>query len=315
MPCPLCRADRFEPWLTAVPRFGSLEPSRFNIERCVDCGLLQTRPAPSPEELGEAYGAAYTWKSNPGLVSRLESLYRQLLVRCDQARSVRFAARLAPGTNLLDIGCGDGLLIAEARRAGLLAFGVDRPGAPLWPACDPAWRSVGDIEALEHPADRWDIVSLFQVAEHLRDPLSLLTKIHRWLKPGGVLVLQVPNAASVQARLLQRRWSAFDVPRHLVHWTPTTLRRALEQTQYDVAAIRYMSLRDNGPALMSSLFPGLDPLVDRERTLGRPARSAAALALRRFFYLGLVWSLMPLTLVEAAAHASACITAFARKRG
>ena len=313
MPCKLCGADQFRPWLVGVPQLGSRTPSRFAIERCEGCGLLQTRPEPSPEELREAYGSAYTWKSNTGLVSMLESLYRQVLVRCDQARSVQFAARLANGKDILDIGCGDGLLISEARRAGLLAYGIDRPDAPLWSECDPAWRSAGDIEALDLPSGRWDIVSLFQVAEHLRDPLGVLTKIHSWLRPGGVLVLQVPNAASAQASLLRRRWSAFDVPRHLVHWTPATLTRALQQTGYEVVVIRYASLRDNGPALASSLFPGFDPLVERERTLAGHSRHPAALALRRLLYLCLVWICTPLTLLEAAARAGGCMTVFARK--
>jgi hypothetical protein len=71
MPCKLCGADQFRPWLVGVPQLGSRTPSRFAIERCEGCGLLQTRPEPSPEELREAYGSAYTWKSNTGLASSL----------------------------------------------------------------------------------------------------------------------------------------------------------------------------------------------------------------------------------------------------
>lgn len=314
MACKLCGADQFRPWLMGVPPLGSRVPSRFGIERCEGCGLLQTRPEPSPEELREAYGAAYTWQTTPGIVSALEALYRQLLVRSDQARAVRFAARLADGADLLDVGCGDGLLVAEARRAGLLAHGVDRPGAPLWPGCDPAWRRSGDIEGLDEPSGRWDVVSLFHVVEHLREPLQVLRKVHGWLRPRGILVIQVPNAASLQSRIFRHRWYGFDIPRHLVHWTQPTLTRALQQTGYEVAATRYISWRDNGPCFAGSLLPRFDPVVERERLQSRDgAQHLTTLAIRRLLYLCVVWAYTPIAVMEAAARAAATLTVFARK--
>jgi SAM-dependent methyltransferase len=251
-----------------------------------------------------------------GIVTLAESWYRRLLVRADQARALRCAAQLAGGSEVLDVGCGDGLLITEARRAGLLARGIDRPGAPLWPGCDPTWRIAGDIEVVDQPSQSWDVVSLFHVLEHLRDPLNLLSKVHGWLRPRGVLVIQVPNACSLQARLCRSRWSAFDVPRHLVHWTEDTLTRALQQTGYDVLAIRRISWRDNAPCLAASLLPGLDPLVERERLLsGGDVGPPALRALRRLLYLSVVWLFTPFTLFEALIHASASVTVFARKTG
>ncbi len=313
MVCRLCGSERLRPYLTGVPRLGSRAPSRFDIERCEGCDLLQTCPEPSADELKQAYGPAYTWQRTTGVVALAESWYRRSLARCDQARSLRYAAHLAGGKQVLDIGCGDALLVTEARRMGLLAHGIDRPGAPLWPGCDPTWRSAGDIESVEQPPQSWDVVSLFHVLEHLRDPLGLLTRVHRWLRRRGVLVIQVPNAASFQARLFRSRWTALDIPRHLVHWTPTTLTRALRQTGYKVAATRYVSWRDDAPCFVSSLFPGLDPLVERERALsGGEVHPAAVRAARRLTFLFLVWACTPLTLLEAWAHASACITVFAR---
>lgn len=316
MPCALCSSDRLHPWLLGVPRLGTRVPSRFRIEVCESCELLQTRPEPSQDELRAAYGPAYTWQTNTGLLNRAESWYRQLLVRCDQARSVQIAARLADGIDCLDIGCGDGLLITEARRRGLRACGIDRPGAPLWPACDPAWRTAADIETVDQPPQSWDVVSLFHVAEHLRDPLRMLIKIHRWLRARGVLVIQVPNAGSLQAQVFGARWYGFDIPRHLVHWTDRTLTQALRQTGYDVTRTRYVSWRDNGPFLAGSLVPSLDPLMERERPLAvGSTRHPLSLAMRRLIYFGVVWAGTPLTLLEAAARRPAVITVFAQKAG
>jgi SAM-dependent methyltransferase len=316
MPCLLCSENRSRPWLVGVPMVGTSVPSRFRIERCDGCGLLQTRPEPSSDELRDTYGPAYTWQKKGGLLSIAESWYRRLLVRCDQARSVQFAARLANGTDFLDIGCGDGLLITEARRLGLRACGIDRPGAPLWPGCNPAWRISADLETVDQPPQSWEVVSLFHVAEHLRDPLRLLTKIHSWLRARGVLVIQVPNASSFQAHLFRSRWYGFDIPRHLVHWTEGTLTQALRQTGYEVARTRYVSWRDNGPCLAGSLLPSFDPLVERQRSLaaGR-TRHPVSLAFRRLIYFGVVWAGTPFTLLEAMARRPAVITVFAQKAG
>ena len=312
-PCPLCGSSDVRTWLQSVPRLGGTAPSRFRILRCGECGLGWTDPPPSDDELREAYGPAYTWLERPGRVARAEALYRQVLARVDQARVVRLASRIAGGTKLLDVGCGDGLLVSEARRLGLEAFGVDRPGAPLWPGCDASWRQAGDIETLEQPVGAFDVVSLFHVAEHLRAPLDLFRRVHGWLRPGGVFVVQVPNAGSIEAQWLGRRWYGLDMPRHLVHWSERSLRRALGQAGFDVVRIRHVSWRDNGPCLAGSLVPGLDPLVERERAhAARPGPRVPA-PLRRLAYLALVWGCVPLSLAEAAVGRAATLTVLARK--
>jgi len=312
-PCLLCGSPGAQPLHRGVPRLGSTAPSRFDVEACDRCGLLRTSPSPSADELREAYGAAYTWQAARTLVARAEAGYRELLARLDQARAAKLAVKIAGGRRLLDVGCGDGLLITQARRLGIEAFGVDRAGAPLWPGCDPAWRETGDIEALEQQAGTWDVVSLFHVAEHLRAPLDLFRHVHTWLRPGGVFLIQVPNSGSLQAQLFGPRWYGFDVPRHLVHWSVATLRRALETSGFEVVRTQGISWRDNGPLWVGSVLPGLDPLIERERTLAGASRHAIVTLARRLFYLALVWAATPLWLAEAAIGRAPTLTVFARK--
>src|SRR5262249_55719451 len=204
--CALCGSTQLERWSADLPRLGSRTLSRFHVARCSACGGLQTRPLPSRQEVADAYGAAYTWHGNQGFSGRLEAADRPTLVRLDQLGTVRRAAHLAGGTRLLDVGCADGLLISQARRRGMEAFGIDRVDAPLWPECRPEWRIGGDIETIEQPAASWDVVSLLHVAEHLRDPRRMFAAIHRWLRPGGVLVAQTPNAASLETRWFGGAW-------------------------------------------------------------------------------------------------------------
>lgn len=311
--CLLCGSTDARVLHAAVCGLGSDRPSGFDVVVCSACGLRWTSPAPSVEQLVAAYGPAYTWQDTSGLVARAEAFYRVLLVRADQARAVRLATELAGGRRFLDVGCGDGLLVSEARRLGVEGYGVDRPGAPLWRGCDPEWRRAGDIERLDEPAGSWDVVSMFHVAEHLRAPLDLFRRVHGWLRPGGIFLLQVPNSGSLQARFFGPRWYGYDVPRHLVHWSDESLSRALESVGFQVVRARHVSWRDNGPCLAGSIAPGLDPLVEREQAhAGRP-RGLAVTALRRLAYLALVWGCAPLALAEAALGRGATVTLFARR--
>jgi SAM-dependent methyltransferase len=309
--CRLCGGARLAPVHRGVPRLGGTEPSQFDVARCPDCGLLQTTPVPTAEQLRRIYEAdSYTWQPPAGLMGAAEAFYRKALVRADQARVLAEACRRARGRRLLDVGCGDGLLVSEARRAGLDACGVDYPGTPRWPECDPAWKRSADLEAFDEPAAAWDVVSFFHVVEHLRDPVSTLRRVRQWLRPGGVLVVQVPNAASIQAGLFGTRWYGLDVPRHLLHFDPATLSRLLATAGFDVERLRHVSWRDNGPLLASSLLLGLDPRIERERGI---ERSPAASVARRLLYFGVAWGGLPAVLLESALGRGATITAIARK--
>ena len=75
----------------------------------------------------------------------------------------------------------------------------------------------------EHHASGLDAVVLWHVLEHLDDPLGALERVRSWLKPGGLVLLGVPNPASVQARIAGPGWLHFDAPRHRVHLTPRGL--------------------------------------------------------------------------------------------
>jgi len=156
---------------------------------------------------------------------------------------------------------------------------------------------------------------MFHVLEHLRDPLHMLTKVRAWLRPAGVLVIQVPNAASLQARLFGRRCMGSTYRATSCIGRRRTLRK--------LAALRLLdgrnasgSWRDNGPLLAASLAPGLDPFVERERLLSEHQRTPPLVtALRRATFLATVWLCTPLTLLEAWAQCPATLTVLAQKVG
>jgi SAM-dependent methyltransferase len=135
---------------------------------------------------------------------------------------------------LLDVGCATGVDLERFQQAGWHVTGVEMSpyAASLTRArlgCE-----VVDGHFDEAPIEprQFDAVRLSHVLEHLPSPRRSLEKIHRLLRPGGLLWLEVPNAASTETRLFGRHWFQWDLPRHLYHFTPETLTRMLRETGF-----------------------------------------------------------------------------------
>ncbi len=100
-------------------------------------------------------------------------------------------------------------------------------------------------EEATFPPGETDLVVLWHVLEHLDDPAASLNRIRGWLKPGGRLVVAVPNVSSVQAWIGGDRWFHQDVPRHRIQLTPAGIRALLERTGYTPARIRHVMVDQN----------------------------------------------------------------------
>ncbi len=168
---------------------------------------------------------------------------------------------------LLDIGCGGGLFLGMMRERGFRVIGLDNSRE----AAGIAWRRqqvpaiVADLERAPLRAGSLAGLSMFHVMEHLYDPRAYLRVARGVLAADGRLVVQVPNAASWQARLLGSAWNGADVPRHLFDFRDRDLEKMMEGAGFEVLRRKYFSLRDNPAGLASSLAPSLDPMARRVR--------------------------------------------------
>jgi SAM-dependent methyltransferase len=169
----------------------------------------------------------------------------------------------------------------------------------------------GDLAHAPLSAGSFAGITMFHVLEHVPDPRAYLAAARELLAPDGRLVVQVPNAASWQFRLLGRRWSGVDVPRHLFDFRDRDVERLLEASGLEVVRRKYFSLRDNPAGLASSVAPGLDPMARRVR---RVAESAGARLAKDLAYLALAAAALPFTLAEAAFRAGSTVMMEARKR-
>jgi SAM-dependent methyltransferase len=214
--CPACGGP-LEPWRDVLPA----EPAgaaAVALSRCRQCHTAVT-DAPAPPGLHDT--GAYA----PGR-PRLSRLARPLLDSFDRRR-LRLLDR--PGARLLDVGAGRGRFVAAARAAGYDASGIEPSLRGVLAAREEYGVTLDhrELAAARVAPATLGAITLWHVLEHLDDPAAALATLAGWLEPGGVLLVGVPNLASLQARIGGPRWYHLDVPRHRTHFTARGVELAL----------------------------------------------------------------------------------------
>ncbi len=205
-------------------QFDSTDECLTGRVRCVRCGVATTSPWPSDEQLSAAYADWYRPESG-----RFSGLGDKVLRRTRSALADRLHRVLPPGP-VLDVGAGDGTLVEAFVRHGREAVGLE----PY--ASGPHIRNV-EVEDMD---GNWSAVIFWHSLEHLRRPARALSQAAALLSPGGTLVIAVPNATSLQARVFGDRWLALDLPRHLVHLSPPALLSKIEALGLRVERVSYL---------------------------------------------------------------------------
>lgn len=241
---------------------------------CTGCRFRYLQPRPDPDELAQFYQADYpAWalqiqSDGQAVNPEQESVTRRFRQVASQRLGLldRFLARPWPGLRVLDVGCGNGAFLMElVRRHEAEAWGMDISGDSLTGLArlEPRLRLVtGDLTGARLPEAYFDVVTLWHVLEHDGDPVGSLRRALQWLRPGGLLLAEVPNAAGMIAQLCGRYWLGWDLPRHLVHFSAASLRRAASQAGWPIVHV----LRDYtlNPVSLSPLLASV-AIWDRQR--------------------------------------------------
>jgi 2-polyprenyl-3-methyl-5-hydroxy-6-metoxy-1,4-benzoquinol methylase len=140
---------------------------------------------------------------------------------------------------LLDIGCAGGFFLRLANDIGYDGYGIEVSQYAARHAREVLGLKVfnGTLAEANHPNDFFDVITMWDVLEHLADFRSTLTECHRVIRAGGILVVETLNAHSLLAKVLGRKWHLFWPPYHLSYFTRETLRMALEKTGFTVLTI------------------------------------------------------------------------------
>ena len=238
----------------------------WTIDRCRDCETLFLNPRPTEASIGKAYeGRYYThtappdpsaWPATRGAALRERVLKgyvnRRFGYRLSPESSAgRIVVPLLPGgralasnhvrdlrapsgaARLLDVGCGNGAFLVRMRAAGWGVEGIE-PDPEARAFATGAGLTVHAGPLTTHPfgAAAFDAVTMNHVLEHLHEPREVLAACARVLRPGGVLWIAAPNGAATGLGRFGRHWFPLDPPRHLVFFTPRSLRDALSQAGF-----------------------------------------------------------------------------------
>lgn len=310
--CLLCGGSRATTVFRGSDRLFGCTREEFAVIRCGDCGLLRLDPVPAPERLHSYYPDSYWFAPDASAAGRLEEAYRRLVLR-DHVHFVTRALRSTSAQGpLLDVGCGGGLFLHLMRARGFRGVGLDFSAQ----AAAVAWRrqEVPAVCALLENAPfrpgSLAGITMFHVIEHLYDPRAYLRAARELLAPDGRLVVQVPNAACWQFRLLGRAWNGMDVPRHIFDFRAADLEKLIQSCGFETLRRKHFSLRDNPAGLATSIAPGLDPMARRVRN---PGENGGARLARDLAYFALTLAATPFAAVEASCGAGSTIMIEARR--
>ena len=267
----------------------------FDLYRCDECGLVFMHPLPTRAELPHLYPSNYHNFDPPkNPISRF-LLHRYYEHQCAIARK-----HMPEDGSLLEIGCASGDILERMQHHGY----DDVQGIELsLEACERAWgRGLkvfhGTLDEFETD-QRFDMVFMSHVIEHVLDPVATVTKIASLLKPGGVLYLETPNVGSLDARLWKRSWGLIHYPRHLYLFDRSTARRLLERGGL---AVEDVSSQVNSCGWALSLQSAL-----RRRRLDRSRKPRSA------YYPLLLLVFLPMNALDLCFGGTAFMAAIARK--
>lgn len=233
--CNLCGSWESECIHTGPDRLLN-HPGTFTVVQCRRCGLIYQNPRPA--DIAPFYEGVYApfEQAEPSTDTATGSTGG---VEWEYYRLFQQAVDL-PSGQLLDVGCARGDFLVWMHRYGwevagcdvhpesvaitqrrLQAAGVEQPTV-----------RVGALEEAAFPDNSFDVVTLWHSLEHVPDPLSTLREVRRVLRPGGLVLIQIPAWLSLESRLWGKYWSGFDCPRHLYMFSPTTLSALLTKAGF-----------------------------------------------------------------------------------
>lgn len=205
--CLLCES----PELVALPGY-----EKYYLVKCRNCSFVFSRGIPSASELTKHYeGYLRAGSISPITIKRYEEL-------------IETFEKYAPGRNILDIGCGDGYFLEVAKKRGWNTYGTEFTTEAV-EIC--RTKGIHMHQGILSPADfniRFDIITSFEVIEHINNPKQEIRNIHSLLSASGLFYFTTPNFNSLSKTILKDKWNVIEYPEHLSYYTPATIHRLLK---------------------------------------------------------------------------------------
>jgi ubiquinone/menaquinone biosynthesis C-methylase UbiE len=219
--CPICNSIRSKYFMACIDHTVSRET--FNIVECESCGFKYTNPRPETQDLGRYYKSEdYVSHSNTkkGFInSTYQSVRKYTLLKKLQLISKHYKTG-----KILDIGCGTGEFLNTMKSAKWDSMGIEPDSDARNMAIKNYSLNVLPESELSSLLDEsFDVITMWHVLEHVPKLNERVQELKRLLKPNGLIIIAVPNCNSLDAKIYKEHWAAYDVPRHLYHFTPNDI--------------------------------------------------------------------------------------------
>jgi SAM-dependent methyltransferase len=224
--CRICKSDNTE----------QIRIGKTILIGCSDCDVYFLKDLPTKEQLDIYYRENYKISGHDYIQTerrRVSRIPEQVILIS------RIMEYKKPPAKILDIGCDKGFFLDEARRYGFDVSGVE-PSVQSRRYCERTGISVKDrIDKID---EKFDIIVMWHSLEHHIDPLETLCEIKKLLNPGGLIFIRVPAFNCLWRKIFRSRWIWFQSANHYFHFTPGSLRKAL-----DIAGLRILKLEQRKP--------------------------------------------------------------------
>jgi ubiquinone/menaquinone biosynthesis C-methylase UbiE len=254
--CPLCSSDNISPECSCTDHFVSRE--HFEVFHCGNCGFKFTQDYPDTNDIGKYYESEdYISHSNTenGFINKIYRIVRsRMMIR--KRTIVRNASSIQKG-NLLDIGCGTGHFANFMKQSVWDVSGIEINEKARSFATTQFGLNVIDPEMISAlQKESFDCITLWHVMEHFHDPFKYFSEISRMLKPGGTCIVALPNSNSYDSKFYGAFWAAWDVPRHLWHFSPSTFKIFAEKGGFALITTKTLPLDVFYISMMSEKYKG-----------------------------------------------------------
>lgn len=236
--CPICGSNNIKAFLTVKDH--SISKETFTIKACDNCGFRMTTPRPTIEELGKYYESEdYISHSDTdkGLVNFMYQKVKSITLRNKE----KLISNFNTSKKLLDIGCGTGDFLLYCKGKGWDVKGLEPDQNARHRALEKGLESVENIDALFIQEDKsFGIISMWHVLEHVADLNKYMNQLHNILEDSGRLLIAVPNPDSPDAKKYDAFWAAYDVPRHLFHFSKDNMKALAKKHNFQIEDIEPM---------------------------------------------------------------------------
>lgn len=254
--CPLCASSRVSLWWQG-PGIDCPKNLWFRLYSCDLCSFGFVHQPPLSKDTDNLYPRTFfrsqrVDKNPRGVLSRALSIYERFTYH----KRLHWLGQPGRRGKLLDVGCGNGKFLDLARKAGWNTEGVDKFSPGVTSDHDTYDQKIhhGTILDIELPKHSYDAVTFWHSLEHMPDFMRVLHHAKTLLKPGGRLIIAVPNFESADAKLFRDSWALFDVPRHIQFFTPSNLRKIIEILDCKLERESYFSMEFNFPVAIQNVL-------------------------------------------------------------